>query len=456
MTETSSPRLLAVVLLLATVLIFYNLGGGSLKDWDEAYTAERAREILVFHDWVTIHWNYRPDFVKPPLYYWLTALVYQIIGVSEFATRLWSALFGLLGFYAVYRLGKVIFSVQVGVIAAALLLTVTYYLQSARTAMLDTGLLSFGVLGLCAFLSHAFLLGWTLLGIGFMLKGPWVLFYLLPLPFWWLTQRQWDVLRNPRLYLGAALFLAIVLPWHLSQYALHDQAFFNSYVGYQIAARIQQPIEGHEHDVLFYLKRLSDKWHVWIYWFLIGHLVVGWRRKEGRKLAFLDLWVLTILLILTFVIKTKITEYSMLLYPAIAVMVSYFILYALEQLRWGKRLVIVSGTVSLALFFSLYDCTLDFNPEVKALGQVVQRHAAGSQPIVTFSTMQPVMVFYCRRPVHWVRQAELLPQVLQSGSLLIRKKSVAPPSLEPYGLTFHSLFEGPKYSLVALSRAHSR
>ena len=44
---------LAVTLLLGVVLIFWNLGGSDLTHWDEGRTAERAREILVFNDWLT-------------------------------------------------------------------------------------------------------------------------------------------------------------------------------------------------------------------------------------------------------------------------------------------------------------------------------------------------------------------------------------------------------------------
>jgi len=323
MSEPSARRLFIVALPLGAILIFWNLGGSELTHWDEGRTAERAREILVFHDWVTIHLNYQPDFAKPPLYYWLTALLYQSIGVNEFAARLWAALFGILGLYAVYRLGTLIFSSAVGALAAALLLTVSFYLEYARAAMLDTGLLSFGLLALCAFLSHAFLLGWTLLGIGFMCKGLWVFFYLLPLPIWWLTQNRWQALRDSRLYLGVGIFLAIVLPWHLAQYALHRQMFLKAYIGHEILERVQQPLNRREDNSLFYLARLADKWHVWFYWLVIGQVVVGWRGKEGKKLAFLALWILAVLLTLTFFIQTKMVRYTLVVYPTVAVSVAY-------------------------------------------------------------------------------------------------------------------------------------
>ena len=450
----SAPKiLLAAVLLLGTVLIFWNLGGGDLTHWDEGRTAERAREILVFNDWLTMHLNYRPDFAKPPLYYWLTALLYQVVGVHEFAARFWAALFGVLGLYAVYRLGTLLFSAAVGAGAAALLLTVILYLEYARTAMLDTGLLSFGVLALCAFLSHAFLLGWAFLGVGFMLKGPWVLFYLLPLPIWWSTQNRWQALRDPRLYLGVGIFLAIVLPWHVAQYALHGQAFLKAYVGHEIMERIQQPLNGHEGNPLFYLKRLMDKWHVWFYWFVIGHFVVGWRGQEGKKLAFLDLWILAVLLMLNFFINTKMIRYTLIIYPAMAITVAYFILYALEHLRWGKHLLILSGGIVLALFIHQRDVLLGSSTDLRVLGLAVQRHAQGAQAVVVFRIVEPGLGFYCRRPVQWVWSHEELGQMMRAGSLLIADKADSLARVaEQQGVTLQVLYQGPGYALIAPSQ----
>ncbi|HEV8717209.1 MAG TPA: glycosyltransferase family 39 protein [Candidatus Binatia bacterium] len=453
MSETSPVRLFMVVLLLGAILILWNLGGSDLTHWDEGRTAERAREILVFNDWVTMHLNYQADFAKPPLYYWLTALLYRIVGVNEFAARFWAALFGILGLYAVHRLGALLFSATVGAGAAALLLTVTLYLEYARTAMLDTGLLSFGVLALCAFLSHSFLLGWAFLGIGFMLKGAWVFFYLLPLPAWWFTQNRWQALRDPRLYLGVGIFLAIVLPWHLAQYALHGQAFLKAYVGHEIMERIQQPLNGHEGNSLFYLKQLMDKWHVWFYWFVIGHCVVGWRGQDGKKLAFLDLWILAVLLVLHFFINTKMIRYTLVIYPAIAIMVAYFILYALEHLRWGKRLLVLSGTIALALFVHNRDVLLSRNADLRALGLAVQRYAEDAQAIVVFRIIEPGLGFYCRRPVRWVWSHEELGQSMQEGSLLIADKADSLSRVaEQQGITLRVLYQGSTYTLIAPSQ----
>ncbi len=453
MTETAARRLFTAVLLFAALLIFSNLQGGSLDDDNESRTAERAREILVFDDWLTIHWNYQPDFVKPPLYYWLTAMTYKVIGVSEFGARLWAACFGLLGFYAVYRFGTLLFSPQVGAVAAAVLLTIPQYLEHARTALLDTGLLSVGLLGLCAFLANAFLWGWILLGLGFMLKGPWVFFYLFAALLWWLCQRQWEVFQNPRLYLGVSFFLVIVLPWHLIQYYLHGQAFLDAYFGHEIIDRIQQPLLGPQHGALYYVKRIADRWHVWMGWLLIGHVIVGWQGKEGRVLAFLDLWIIVVLSILTFLIHTKSRKYAMVLYPAMAVIVGYFILYAVERLRWGMQLLALSAGIALVSLFFRYESALDFNPEMKTIGQVVQHSSADSHRVIAFRPegMEPVIVFYCRRPVHFVWSSEELAQTVQNSSLVVLRKEDLPFSgLWQNGFQTRSVYEGTTYIVIAL------
>jgi len=60
---------------------------GLLDDADSTH-AEAAREMVVTGDYVTLHVNGVRYLEKPPLPYWLVAISYKILGVSEFSTRL--------------------------------------------------------------------------------------------------------------------------------------------------------------------------------------------------------------------------------------------------------------------------------------------------------------------------------------------------------------------------------
>ena len=87
--------ILLILLLVSGTLFFFRLGTPGLFDADEPAYAQAAREMLEGGDWVTPHFNGRPRFDKPILFYWLISLSYRLFGVTEFAVRVWSALAGV-------------------------------------------------------------------------------------------------------------------------------------------------------------------------------------------------------------------------------------------------------------------------------------------------------------------------------------------------------------------------
>jgi 4-amino-4-deoxy-L-arabinose transferase-like glycosyltransferase len=112
MTKSNSafhiPRSALVWLLLAVaVLVVYFAGLTTpLLGPDEPRYAQVAREMFERGDWITptlggFHW-----FEKPALLYWLEITAYNLFGVSEFAARLGSALFGLATIASLWILGK--------------------------------------------------------------------------------------------------------------------------------------------------------------------------------------------------------------------------------------------------------------------------------------------------------------------------------------------------------------
>lgn len=93
---------------LAVLAVFVYLFGLNipLLGPDEPRYAQVAREMFLKGDWVTptlggFHW-----FEKPALLYWLQITFYHIFGVSEFAARFGSALFGLGTIVSLWILGK--------------------------------------------------------------------------------------------------------------------------------------------------------------------------------------------------------------------------------------------------------------------------------------------------------------------------------------------------------------
>src|SRR5881296_2423901 len=83
----SGYRYLIMIGLISVIFLFYHLGEGSLADFDEAHYAQVSVELLSSDNWLDLHFNgdYWP--VKPPLYFWVTAIVYKINGINEFSAR---------------------------------------------------------------------------------------------------------------------------------------------------------------------------------------------------------------------------------------------------------------------------------------------------------------------------------------------------------------------------------
>jgi 4-amino-4-deoxy-L-arabinose transferase-like glycosyltransferase len=127
------------------------LGGFSLAEPDEPRYAEIAREMIELRDWVTPHLNYVKYFEKPPLVYWLTAINFELFGMSEFVARLWPALFGLSGIALAYMLGRSMYGLWTGYAAAALLATTPFYFGLSQVLILDMPLTALMTLGLAAF-----------------------------------------------------------------------------------------------------------------------------------------------------------------------------------------------------------------------------------------------------------------------------------------------------------------
>ena len=73
---------------------------------DEPRYAQVAREMFERNDWVTPTLGGANWFEKPALLYWLQIAAYKLFGVSEFAARFGSALFGLGTIFSLWILGR--------------------------------------------------------------------------------------------------------------------------------------------------------------------------------------------------------------------------------------------------------------------------------------------------------------------------------------------------------------
>lgn len=108
-TEDRRPRgerFVWLLLALIIIAVYFFALDVPLLGPDEPRYAEVAREMFLRNDFITPTLGGFDWFEKPALLYWLEIASYKIFGVSEFAARFGSALFGLGTIFCLWILGK--------------------------------------------------------------------------------------------------------------------------------------------------------------------------------------------------------------------------------------------------------------------------------------------------------------------------------------------------------------
>lgn len=126
MTLTFGHRLwpsYAFLLFLWIIIYVPGLVQPSLFDDADSSHAEAAREMLLRHDWVTLHENGIRYLEKAPLSYWAMAVSFRLFGVSEWSARLPQALGVLLLLVVLFQIGRKFLSPEAGFWSAVVAVT---------------------------------------------------------------------------------------------------------------------------------------------------------------------------------------------------------------------------------------------------------------------------------------------------------------------------------------------
>ena len=206
---------------------------------NEARYAEVAREMVLGGDWISPHLDFTLFLNKPPLVFWLTALVFRVAGPTEWA-RLVSVGAAVVALLATCRLGALLYGGPAGLIAGLALATSLGFVLEARTLRPDMILTATVAVALLCWQTAErgsprarapWLVGlWAALGIGVLAKGlvPLVLAGL-PIAAVTLRDHRWRGVARLRPGLGLLVLAAIVVPWHVAA-ALRHPGFAWDYV----------------------------------------------------------------------------------------------------------------------------------------------------------------------------------------------------------------------------------
>jgi len=304
-------------------------------DFDEAVYAEAARGMWTSGDWVRPQWNGRPFYEKPALFYWLTAALYAVLGLTPVAPRLISlgatlATLAMLGHETHRRLGGGAAEVAVWVGGAALL-----PFSLGRMGLLDALLTAAMTASLLAFLRgleeppgrrrRAWLAGgYAAAGIALAVKGP--AFPLLAAAILLADalrrRRVVATLRASGLAWGAPLLLAVGLPWYVLAWRADGPLVLAQFLGKHTLGRLAAPLQGHGGPLWYYLPVLLVA--LAPFTALLPQALVAAARERGarRELARLALAWAAVPLAAFSLAATKMPQYAAPALPALALVLA--------------------------------------------------------------------------------------------------------------------------------------
>ena len=310
----------------AIILYTINLGKLPLRDWDEGTVAQIAKEIYQasFQDW---HWLFptmwgEAYFNKPPLIHSLTALVYSVVGVNEFSSRIVGASLAALSVPLLYLVAKELFLPRYYALFSALIyLTTIPVVRHGRLAMLDGGVLCFYILFLLCILKTRRDLNWSYrAGISLALiclcKG-WMMAMLLGLiGFLFIL---WD---TPRLISSFKVWCGIILgiipgiSWYVAQYLYYGERFIESNIQQQSIERVFTVVEGNQGPIWYYLLELLKYPYPWIFFAILG-LKYAWQNRNWSWAKLILVTSITYFITIS-LMGTKLPWYIMPIYPTLS------------------------------------------------------------------------------------------------------------------------------------------
>jgi 4-amino-4-deoxy-L-arabinose transferase-like glycosyltransferase len=326
---------LCLIAVAGFALSFYlNLGNNVLWEADEQTYSQMAYYMVKSGDYLNLHafGQLAIGMGKPPLLMWLMSLSYQAFGVSDFAARFFSPVFGALALVFVYFLGKHLYNRAVGLLSVFILGTFSSFYLFATHAMTDI-LLTCLILGSFYFFvlsQEKNTTGWyaplsgVFFGLAFLTKQTSAL--LIPVilvVYLVLNKRSLKPLLTKQFGLFLAAALAVITPWLIYMTLCYGFDFWNTYFLYSTVTRLASPVEGHVHGYLYYFNYLASSEP--LLWVALLPFAVGLSSYYALKRHKPDLlvvaWIAVVLGAFTLA-QTKIYYYILPAYPAFALAIA--------------------------------------------------------------------------------------------------------------------------------------
>jgi 4-amino-4-deoxy-L-arabinose transferase-like glycosyltransferase len=327
---------------------------------DEPRYARIAHGVLDSGDPLVLRLDGEVYREKPPLWYWSAALAGAVTGdLDDLTVRLPSALstVALLVVLAVLS-SRLLGDRKVGILAGALYVLTYEGLTQATRARLDTTLTLLTTAAAAVFLLglregrsgyRAYVVGWILVGLGFLTKGPpAILPPLLAVAAFAVVRRDARAALRIAPARGLLTALAVLAAWFVPWSLRIGSGGVAEIWSRQVADRVVgEP--AHAEPIWFYLEQLPERLLPWT--ILVPGFVVAWARglwRPDRDRRMLALWFAGGVVVFS-LFAGKRTLYLLPFYPAACLLLADHLAQVASLGRTGRVAATLTAVVPVLL-----------------------------------------------------------------------------------------------------------
>jgi 4-amino-4-deoxy-L-arabinose transferase-like glycosyltransferase len=347
-----------------------------LMDNDAAHHANIALHMFCTGDYISLIDQGHDYLDKPHLHFWLTALSYHIFGVNSFAYKLPSLLFSILGIYATYRLGKLLYTKETGRLAACILATSFSFILANHDVRMDAILTSSIIFSIWQLIAFTQTLRWKNLilasiglACGFSTKG--MIGIAMPgiaVAVHILYQRNWTILFQWKWVLLPVFVFACISPvlyCYYLQFDLHPEKIVRGHsaisgVRFILWSQNIERLEGEkfgavaQEDPFFFLHTFLWAFIPWslltiaAYWKRLKKFI----RKKFRysvQREFITFGTITIIFIIISASNFKLPHYLNILLPLFSIMLAGYLTSSLR--RRQQRDLFITQIIQAGILF---------------------------------------------------------------------------------------------------------
>ncbi|MEY3983783.1 MAG: hypothetical protein RL160_1342 [Bacteroidota bacterium] len=426
--------------MMALVLLAYIPGlWVDVMDVDASQYASISREMADSGSFLEVMHRGENYLDKPPLLFWLSALLFKIFGPGNLVYKLPSFLVTILGLYSLFRLTERWYDRNTGLLAAIILGSSLAWYQfnnDVRTDTLLAGFVVFAVWQLDRFSNSGkvlqFIAGFSGIALAMMSKGPIGLIApAMALGGHWLLRREWKQIFRPVWILGLLLIGILLLPMFVGLYRQYGWEGPYFFLWTQSFGRITGENVWSNDAGYFYFTHIF----LWSFapWSLavIGALYVNistWMRSRFQSMStqaeFISLFGWLLPFAALSLSQYKLPHYVFVCYPFAAMFLAGFLKEQLEQKTNSARWFLRS--------FQL------FPPVMLLLALAIPVFIFPPQDLRLWALLLCVVIFWASMALFWKKhpgtglQKWILACVLAAAALNFQMNSYFYPNLLRY------------------------